>query len=138
MILFDAMKSLLALPIALLPLQAQAQEIQLTLNCQIERAHDFKTRQSPSSGSFAAIVHMSNSQDATIKVTTGSCFNYVGSFSEQEVIGECKRTVGDSKYWAYLTINRINGEFEHVFTSSGGSAEIEYSEGHCTPGKKLF
>jgi hypothetical protein len=63
------MKSLLALPIALLPLQAQAQEIQLTLNCQIERAHDFKTRQSPSSGSFAAIVHMSNSQDATIKVT---------------------------------------------------------------------
>jgi len=23
-------------------------------------------------------------------------------------------------------------------SSSGGSAEIEYSEGHCTPGKKLF
>jgi hypothetical protein len=53
---------------------------------------------------------MSNSQDATIEVTTGFCFNYVGSFSEQEVIGECKRTVGDLKYWAYLTINRINGE----------------------------
>ena len=138
-ILFDAMKSLLVLLIALLPLQAQAQEIQLTLNCQIERAHDFKTRQKgPSSGSFSAIVHMSNSQDATIEVTTGFCFNYVGSLSEQEVIGECKRTVGDSKYWAYLTINRLNGEFEHVFTSSGGSAEIEYSEGHCTPGKKLF
>jgi len=133
------MKSLPVLLIAFLPLQAQAQEIQLTLNCQIERAHDFKTRQAgPSSGSFSAIVHMSNSQDATIEVTTGFCFNYVGSLSEQEVIGECKRTVGDSKYWAYLTINRINGEFEHVFTSSGGSAEIEYSEGHCTPGKKLF
>ena len=131
------MKSLLVLLIALLPLQAQAQEIQL--NCQIERAHDFKTRQGgPSSGSFPAIVHMSNSQDATIEVTTGFCFNYVGSFSEQEVIGECKRTVGDSKYWAYQTINRTNGEFEHVFRSSGGSAEIEYLEGHCTPGKKLF
>ena len=66
--LFDAMKTLLVLFIALLPLQAQ--EIQLTLNCQIERAHDFKTRQAgPSSGSFSAIVHMSNSQDATIKVT---------------------------------------------------------------------
>jgi hypothetical protein len=131
------MKTLLVLLIALLPLQAQAQEIQLTLNCEIERAHDFKTRQAgPSSGSFSAIVHMSNSQDATIEVTF--CFNYVGSLREQEVIGECKRTVGDSKYWAYLTINRINGEFEHVFTSSGGSAEIEYLEGHCTPGKKLF
>jgi hypothetical protein len=135
--LFDAMKTLLVLFIALLPLQAQ--EIQLTLNCQIERAHDFKTRQAgPSSGSFSAIVHMSNSQDATIEVTTGFCFNYVGSLSEQEVIGECKRTVGNSKYWAYLTINRLNGEFEQVFTSSGGSAEIEYLEGHCTPGKKLF
>src|SRR6516225_200615 len=61
-ILFDAMKTLLVLFIALLPLQAQAQEIQLTLNCQIERAH----QAGPSSGSFSATVHTSNSQDATI------------------------------------------------------------------------
>jgi hypothetical protein len=126
---------------ALLPLQAQAQQVQLTLSCQIESAVDFKRgHEGQSSGSFSAILRMSNSRDATIEATTDFCSNYVGSFTEREVNGDCERIVGNLRYWALLAINRINGGFRRYFVSSSTTdviTDVKYS-GHCTPGKQLF
>jgi hypothetical protein len=124
--------------ISLLPLETQADQIQLTLNCQVENAIDMKTTQeSKSSESFSAIVHLPNSQNdvAIIEATTFGCFDYVGSFSELEVSGDCERTVGTMKFREMLTINRVTGSFEHNFFL--GNDAMEYS-GHCTPGKRLF
>ena len=124
--------------ISLLPLETQAQQIQLTLNCQIESAVDFKTgHEGQSSGSFSAIVRMSNSQDATIEATTDFCSNYVGSFTEREVNGDCERIVGNLRYWALLTINRINGGYFVSSSTTDVITDVEYS-GQCTPGRKLF
>src|SRR5215831_12814452 len=132
------MKALLVL-IALLPLQARAQEIQLTLSCLSENVYDGQTKQEgPSSESFSAIVRMSGSEDASIEATTGFCPNYEGSFSELEVVATCYRTadVGDSKYFAFLAISRVSGAFD--LTNAGGPEHTarQYT-GHCTPGKKL-
>ena len=129
------MKALPVLLIALLPLQARAEEIQLTLNCQSENVYDGQTKkEGPSSESFSAIVRMSGSEDASIEATTGFCPNYEGSFSELEVVATCYRTadVGDSKF-AFLTINRVSGAFD--LTNAGGPARTarRYT-GHCTPG----
>jgi hypothetical protein len=132
------MKSLPVLLMALLLLQGQAQQVQLTLNCQIESAVDFKTgHEGQSSGSFSAIVRMSSSQDATIEATTDFCSNYLGSFTEQEVNGDCERIVGNLRYWALLTINRINGGYFVSSSTTDVITDVKYL-GHCTPGKKLF
>ena len=130
------MKALPVLLMALLPLQARAQEIQLTLNCQSENVYDGETKQEgPSSESFSAIVRMSGSEDATIEATTGFCPNYAGSFSELEVVATCYRAavVGDSAYFAFLVINRVSGAFD--LTNAGGPARIAWRyTGHCMPG----
>ena len=133
------MKALPVLLMALLPLQARGQEIQLTLNCQSENVYDGQTKQEgPSSESFSAIVRMSGSEDASIEATTGFCPNYEGSFSQLEVVATCYRTadVGDSKYFAFLAISRVSGAFD--LTNAGGPEHTarQYT-GHCTPGKKL-
>ena|SRR6516165_9089743 len=129
------MKALPVLLIALLPLQAQAEEIQLTLSCRSENVYDGQTKkEGPSSESFSAIVRMSGSEDASIEATTGFCPNYEGSFSELEVVATCYRTadVGDSKF-AFLTINRVSGAFD--LTNAGGPAHTaQRYTGHCTPG----
>ena len=124
------MKALPVLLIALLPLQAQAEEIQ-----QSENVYDGQTKkEGPSSESFSAIVRMSGSEDASIEATTGFCPNYEGSFSELEVVATCYRTadVADSKF-AFLTINRVSGAFD--LTNAGGPEHTarQYT-GHCTPG----
>ena len=133
------MKALPVLLMALLPLQARGQEIQLTLNCQSENVYDGQTKQEgPSSESFSAIVRMSGSEDASIEATTGFCSNYEGSFSELEVVATCYRTadVGDSNHFAFLVINRVSGAFD--LTNAGGPAHTaQRYTGHCTPGKML-
>ena len=120
----------------LLPLQARAEEIQLTLSCRSENVYDGETKhEGPSSESFSAIVRMSGSEDATIEATTDFCPNYAGSFSELEVVATCYRAavVGDSAYFAFLVINRVSGAFD--LTNAGGPARTarRYT-GHCTPG----
>jgi len=126
--------------VSLLPLKTQAQQTQLTLSCQIERAMDVKAdRKAEPSESFSAIVHMTQDSIATIEATTEYCFDYVGSFSEQQVYGQCEHTVEGRKYSARLMINRINGTFEYDFTSIGPGGIVDFEQwGHCTPGKKLF
>jgi hypothetical protein len=143
------MKFLLVLLMALLPLQTQAQEIQLTLNCEIESAFDVKThRADASSGGFSAIVRMSsNSQDGTVTIeaTTVGCNDYAGSFDELRVSGECNRTVGTSKTHTFLRIDCISGAFEYTFLlkqpqlfgQESRQTAVQYS-GHCTPGKRPF
>ena len=133
------MKALPVLLIALLPLQAGAEEAQLTLSCRSENVYDGETkREGPSSESFSVIVRMSGSEDASIEATTGFCPNYAGSFSELEVVATCYRAavVGDSAYFAFLVINRVSGAFD--LTNAGGPEHTarQYT-GHCTPGKKL-
>jgi len=123
--------------ISLLPLKIQAQEIQL--NCQVERSVELKSGKEIAPESFSAIVRMTQDGTATIDATTGFCFNYVGSFSEQEVDGSCERTVSiagkNEKFTARLTINRFNGAFDHSLMTG---LSIYSSSGRCTPGKKLF
>jgi hypothetical protein len=90
----------------------------------------------PISGDFSAIVRMHTSQGrAEIQATTTGYFDYVGSFTELQVSGDCERSLSSTKVTATLTINRINGAFEHGL-SIGKSYTI--FSGHCTPGKKLF
>ena len=122
--------SLLAL---LLPAQAWAQT--LTLNCQYESSYDAKANsETPISGGFSAIVRMAETI-ATIEATTFGCFDYVGSFTEQEVAVGCERVAAGVKIKATLTINRINGDFSHT-TLIGQSYRM--NSGRCTVAKKLF
>jgi hypothetical protein len=127
----------IALLALLLPAQARAQVVELTLNCRYESAYEPLKAQSeaPVSGSFSAIVRMQTNQVATMDATTSGCFDYVGTFNELEVAGECERDVASTKVKATLRINRISGAFEEDLTI-GKSYTI--FEGHCTPAKKLF
>jgi len=136
------MKSLPVLLMTSLPLQAQAQQTQLTLNCQIESAYDVRAKRADaSSGSFSAIVRMSSKDDiAKIEATTDGCFDYEGSFDELQVSGECNRTVETTQFHAFMRIDRITGKFEHIFYFGdvGPAAKnvenaVEYS-GHCNTG----
>jgi len=130
------------LSLLLSSLQAEAQLVELTLNCTYETAYDFKTsREETTTGDFSAIVRMQTLKDgtnnATIHATTQACFDFDGFFDELQVYGDCERTLapGD-KYKANLRINRINGAFSNTVFFSEKSA-LTFS-GHCTPGKKLF
>jgi hypothetical protein len=129
-----------AILITLLPLQTQAQEIQLTLSCQVERAVNLKTKgEEIAPESFSAIVHMmpgtGPSIGSVVIEATTKCPTYKGTFTEQEVNGDCAGGIGSYNIHAELKINRINGAFEHFFNSP--LSMVKYS-GHCTPGKKLF
>jgi hypothetical protein len=125
----------------LVPLQAKAQSVELTLNCQYESSYDLKTSLTEKmSGGFSAIVQMQTLKDgattATIQATTIYCFNFSGGFGDLEVAGDCERTLSQSeKVKASLRINRINGEFDN--TTMVGSYQ-KLLTGHCTPAKKLF
>lgn len=125
----------------LMPLQAKAQNIELTLNCEYESLYDYKKAlQEDTSGSFSAIVPMLTLKDgaavATIQATTLYCFNFEGSFSDLEVYGDCERTLSDStKVKASLRINRVNGEFDNTLIQGNS---IRNFAGHCKPAKKLF
>ena len=94
----------------LVPLQAKAQNAELTLNCRNERAFDAKKDLSePLSGSFSAIVQMQTLKDGTpaavIQATTIYCSNFEGTFDDLEVSGDCERTLSDStKVNAKLTL----------------------------------
>ena len=124
----------------LMPLQAQAQPVELTLNCQYERALDFmKNQQLRSSGSFAAIVRMQTDGTATIDVNTGGCEHFVGWFNELKVVGNCDLSnIKPVPLRSLLTIERVSGRFEHgvAMGHEGGSYVVSY--GHCKPSKKLF
>jgi hypothetical protein len=133
----------------LLPLPALAERVELTLNCQYESQLDvIKNQQGSASGSFSAIVRMQTLKDGTpyamIEATTSPCFNYVGSYTELEVSGDCERTItsGGSveKNRSFLKIDRISGAFRYdqLFGSSKASLSYVWYYGHCTPGKKLF
>ena len=126
----------------LLPLQARAQSVELTLNCNYESAFDVMKRQTrKTSGDFSAIVRMQEgaTPSATIEATTTGCFDYVGSFNELGVSGDCERAIslGDSvkKFKVTLSIDRISGTFQHNVLF-GDSYTWYY--GRCTPAKKLF
>jgi len=71
---------------------------------------------------------MSGSEDASIEATTGFCPNYEGSFSELEVVATCYRTafVGDSKYFAFLVINRVSGAFGSSINCSNGLSAHQF------------
>ena len=121
----------------LLPAQAWAQTTELTLNCQYESTIEpLKAgSESPMSGGFSAIVRMTQAGAATIEATTFGCFDYVGSFTNLEVAGDCERTIAGDKIKETLRIDRISGAFEQ--TSVLGKSFI-ISNGRCTPAKKLF
>lgn len=123
----------------LLPAQAWAAEtIELTLNCQYESSYRPLKEESeyPTTGVFSAIVRMSQAGDfATIEATTSGCFDYVGSFTNLEVAGDCERTVSGVKLKNTLRIDRNNGAF--VLNSEIGKSLIIFT-GRCTLSRKLF
>jgi hypothetical protein len=122
----------------LLPAQAWAQTTELTLNCQYESTYEplkGDGSESPMSGGFSAIVRMTQAGAATIEATTFGCFDYVGSFTNLEVAGDCERTINGFKTKITLRINRISGAFAQ--DSVLGKSFI-ISNGRCTPAKKLF
>jgi hypothetical protein len=128
--------------IMLLPAQALAWDVELRLNCEYERFltdREGEHESGPVSGSFSAIVHMKQDKTGTfalIEATTIGCFDYVGSFTDLVVTGDCERTVaglGTDK--ATLTFNRLSGAFDHSIVI--GKSFNLYS-GHCVPAKKLF
>jgi hypothetical protein len=127
----------LALTVAFLALPASAWAQVLTLNFRYENAYEPAEggTTTPMTGGFSAIIHMNNLGSAKIETTTIGCFNYVGAFDEQEVVGNCERLENALKFQASLTINRINGEFSH--TTLLGQSYWIYS-GHCTVAKKFF
>jgi hypothetical protein len=132
----------------LMPLQAKAQSVELTLVCQYETSLDVrKSLAQEISGSLSAIVHLQSLSDgrqaATIQATTVYCFNFEGSFNDLVVNAECKRILDNStKVEASLQINRISGEFDQTLKLEN-SSRLEFNSsslisGHCKPAKKLF
>lgn len=127
----------------LLPLDAQAQAVKLTLNCQSETASDrlHGGGESSSSNSFSASVYMRTDGSAVI-VTTSSCPSFLGSFDELQVQGECEITITTVTIHSWLEIDRISGAFElGVLMSTDPhkppSSFVAY-DGHCKLGNKLF
>ncbi len=120
----------------LLPFQAQAQVVELTLSCEYERTYDPTTSlEQELSGNFSAVVRMTPPAAATMVATSVGCFDYDGSFDELEVYGDCERTISNIKTKKSLKINRINGQFEET-SLIGKHFNIHY--GHCVVKKKLF
>jgi hypothetical protein len=115
----------------LLPLQAQAQPVELTLNCQYEEAFDVVNNQYLGrwSDSFSAIVRMQTDGTATIDVSTGECKHFKGRFNELKVGVGCLNLDINS----LLDIDRIDG----AFSLTTGHPILSY-EGHCKPSSKLF
>lgn len=73
---------------------------------------------------------------AYIEATTPFCFDYMGSFTDQEVTGNCERTFEDGTGTKQtLNFNRFSGAFDHSIVM--GKSFHLYS-GHCVPAKKLF
>jgi hypothetical protein len=138
----------------LLPLQAQAQPVELTLICQGERTFNLVNNPNlplPWSGSFTAIVRMHTVGDddgacrsvgacgvAMVDVNLGDrgpddCEHFGGTFSELDVRVMCINT----KTPNLLSIDRIDGAFKLVIRNRGIEPVVEY-DGHCKPSKKLF
>jgi hypothetical protein len=143
------MRAAIGLLSLLLPLEARAQPIELTLNCQYETVLDATTRRtSESSGSFSATVRMQTLNDGTsnavIEATTELCQHFVGSFTELVVGGECHNAIDVSGTTIYssLFVDRISGSFDHSLVTgtqpSKPATSIHLYSGHCKPGKKLF
>jgi hypothetical protein len=66
------------------------------------------------SGGFSAIVILHRApvggeESASIKATTAGCSDYLGSFSEVEIDGQCKRVIGTTKISADLYIECRDG-----------------------------
>lgn len=120
----------------LLPFQAQAQVVELTLSCEYKSTYDPTAGlEEKLSGTFSAVVRMTPPALARIEATTPGCFDYDGSFSEQEVYGDCERSISNIKTKKSLRINRINGRFKET-SLIGKSFSIH--DGHCVMKKKLF
>jgi hypothetical protein len=138
-----AITALTTLLLLFLSLQAQAQVVELTLNCEYESTYDSKTSlEEKTTGGFSAIVRMQTIRDgannATIRATTPFCFDFDGSFNELQVYGDCERNLSPSEQFkATLRINRISGEFENTLVQ-GKNSGLRIYIGHCTPAKKLF
>lgn len=137
----------------LFPLQAGAQSVELTLNCDYETASDMNAHDADgkpvfpaavkSSGSFSAIVRLAD-DTATIEATTSGCYHFVGSFSELSVGGECENTVnsGSMTIHDWLDIDRVSGAFElkTLMSTRPNKPPVSFVwyYGHCKPGKKIF
>lgn len=125
-------------------LKANAAPIELTLNCEYERASDMKGNTTPASGSFSAVVRMDvigSTQLVSVETTTPVCSYFVGSFTNLTVDGECERSFKHGSvnvdFKETIHIDRINGSFDHV-TIGGSPAYLWTYSGRCVPAKKLF
>jgi hypothetical protein len=116
-----------------------AQNVKLTLNCQYESVAENDGKglgpRKQASGSFSAIVLMMGSDAAFIDATTAGCFDYVGSFTDLQVTGDCERTTDGFKVKSTLIFDRYSGEFDHTVLM--GKSLLVYG-GHLGPAKKLF
>ena len=129
----------------LLPLQAQAQPVELTLNCQYEWevVNDQRIK---SSSSFSAVVRMQTNGNAMIETNDLVCEHFVGSFNEIRVSVECERNIGifpPTILHRRLEIDRIDGAFRlelEVHADTEPRKELSFHEyyGHCKSGSKLF
>jgi hypothetical protein len=119
----------------LLSFQARAQPAELTLSCEYKSASDLKGVEQEMSGSFSAVVRMTPPAFAKIEATTSYCVIYLGWFDEQEVNGDCERSIDHTKIKKSLRINRINGAFEETVTIGN---TLSFQHGRCVVSKKLF
>ena len=126
----------------LLALPAQAQNLNLRLNCQGATSFDYKTGQwNQVVESFFAKVHIRVPRDdvseATIAATTLYCQRFVGRSTDWEVGGECEGVMkSGEKVLATLKVNNGSGIFTHTIIQAGHPV-MSYS-GYCTPAKKMF
>ena len=129
----------------LLPLQAQARDVELTLNCQYEWevVDDQRTKMS---SSLSAVVRMQTNGDAMIETNDLVCEHFVGSFNEVRVSVECELPIGafpPTILHRRLEIDRIDGAFRlelevHVDTEPRKDLSFHVYYGHCKPSSKLF
>lgn len=125
--------------------QAQAQPVELTLNClyEWEVVNDQRIK---SSSSFSAVVRMQTNGNAVIETNDLVCEHFAGSFNEVKVSAECDLTIDilpPRILHRQLEIDRIDGAFRlelevHVDTEPRKELPFYLYYGHCKPGSKLF
>lgn len=134
--------AIIAFVVLMLPVRGSAQVMELTLNCKYERGRDVATNgEFVLPADFSATVRMltdkADLHSALIEATTDWCSDYVGSFTDLEVAGDCERfaEAAKLKIKASLRFNRVSGGFEHDLLIGTTYAIFH---GRCAVGKKLF
>ena len=104
----------------------------IRLTCKYSHSIDAQEDITEVSGEELITIKYSDNSQAIIKIQDKGT-EYIGSVSEEEIVGETNYKIQDNTYYETLIINRHTGAFLRTSGIVGGIDGIVYF-GRCTPG----